>query len=256
MDNNEVIWLILFYIVYLGVFVFLLVVYKSDRKGRKSGNEPFGKNEITLTLIFLYFLKLKKHSNEQISTILSEIFDNYSEKLFIEKSTYTLQIIISDYQDREVNLNKTLNNLKGFSTKQKLFLLYSLLDISAADKIYSKEEEDFIEMVRLKIKIPLQTFQAIKSSYIKKGLKDERTIEAEKRRKQAVQSYLPYNAYKVLGVTSSVSKEELKKVYRTLAKKFHPDKFHGKSEELITKAEEKFEEITRAYEFIKKQRKI
>jgi DnaJ like chaperone protein len=159
-------------------------------------------------------------------------------------------------KNENFTIHRSVKYLSQRPANSRLYVLYKLLDIASEDKLLSNNEESFLFHLSEKLRIPKNSFQYIKASYIKKGLKDERTIEAEKRRKQAVQSYLPYNAYKVLGVTSSVSKEELKKVYRTLAKKFHPDKFHGKSEELITKAEEKFEEITRAYEFIKKQRKI
>jgi curved DNA-binding protein len=51
--------------------------------------------------------------------------------------------------------------------------------------------------------------------------------------------------YKVLGVDKTASQEEIKKAYRKLAKKFHPDKNKGDK-----KAEEKFKEITEANEVI------
>lgn len=48
--------------------------------------------------------------------------------------------------------------------------------------------------------------------------------------------------YKVLGVNESVSDDELKKTYRTLAKKYHPDANPNNKA-----AEEKFKEISEAY---------
>ena len=47
--------------------------------------------------------------------------------------------------------------------------------------------------------------------------------------------------YEILGVSKNVSKEELKKVYKHLAKKYHPDITKDKS------TEEKFKEISEAY---------
>src|SRR3989344_193582 len=47
--------------------------------------------------------------------------------------------------------------------------------------------------------------------------------------------------YEILGIEKNVSKEEIKKAYKTLAKKYHPDVAKDKS------TEEKFKEISEAY---------
>jgi DnaJ-class molecular chaperone len=48
--------------------------------------------------------------------------------------------------------------------------------------------------------------------------------------------------YEILGVKKTATEDEIKKAYRTLAKKFHPDKNKGNKE-----AENKFKEISEAY---------
>lgn len=52
--------------------------------------------------------------------------------------------------------------------------------------------------------------------------------------------------YKILGIDKSASADEIKKAYRALAKKYHPDKNKGNKQ-----AEEKFKEIGEAYEVLK-----
>ncbi|MFP3027876.1 MAG: J domain-containing protein [Wolbachia sp.] len=54
-------------------------------------------------------------------------------------------------------------------------------------------------------------------------------------------------AFKVLGLSESASTEEIKKAYRELALKWHPDKWSDKSQEEQKTATEKFKEILVAY---------
>ena len=51
--------------------------------------------------------------------------------------------------------------------------------------------------------------------------------------------------YSILGVSKSATKDEIKKAYRKLAKKYHPDKTNGNSS-----LEEKFKEVSEAYEVL------
>lgn len=58
------------------------------------------------------------------------------------------------------------------------------------------------------------------------------------------------NPYEVLGVSQNASIEDIKKAYRELVKKYHPDKYQDNP--LRELAEEKLREINEAYEYLLK----
>ncbi len=64
------------------------------------------------------------------------------------------------------------------------------------------------------------------------------------------------NAFKILDITKEASNDEIKKAYRRMAKKYHPDKLEDLGEEHLKGAQEKFLQIQNAYEKLKKERGI
>ena len=60
------------------------------------------------------------------------------------------------------------------------------------------------------------------------------------------------NPYQVLGVSPDATDEEIKKAYRDLARKYHPDKY--RDSDLADLASEKMKEVNAAYEEIQKMR--
>ena len=61
--------------------------------------------------------------------------------------------------------------------------------------------------------------------------------------------------YQILGVSKNATDDEIKKAYRKLAVKYHPDRQQDKSKEERTAAEEKFKEIAEAYEVLSDKEK-
>lgn len=62
------------------------------------------------------------------------------------------------------------------------------------------------------------------------------------------------NAYKVLEITKGATVDEIKKAYRKMAKKYHPDKVIHLGKEHQKGAEEKFRQVQKAYEQLQKER--
>jgi len=60
------------------------------------------------------------------------------------------------------------------------------------------------------------------------------------------------NAYKVLGVDKNASEEDIRKAYKKLVVKWHPDKYKGADRD---GAQVTFMEIQKAYEILSSRRK-
>ena len=64
------------------------------------------------------------------------------------------------------------------------------------------------------------------------------------------------SAYQILEITEEASDDEVKKAYRRMAMKYHPDKVLDLREEFQKAAAEKFRKVQEAYERISAQRGI
>jgi DnaJ like chaperone protein len=116
----------------------------------------------------------------------------------------------------------------------RLQLLHYLFGISQADGDVHKSEVDLITQIANELGISETDFQSIKAMFIRDA----------------------GSAYKVLEITSDASDDEVKKAYRRMAMKYHPDKVSTLGSEVQRAAKEKFQKLNAAYEDIKRQRGI
>ena len=63
-------------------------------------------------------------------------------------------------------------------------------------------------------------------------------------------------AYKILEIPLSATNEEVKKAFRKMATKFHPDKVAHLGEDHVQTAEDKFQKVQQAYDLIKENRNL
>ena len=64
------------------------------------------------------------------------------------------------------------------------------------------------------------------------------------------------SAYKILEIERSATNDEVKKAYRRMAMKYHPDKVSTLGEDIRKAADEKFRKVNEAYNKIKAERKL
>ena len=64
------------------------------------------------------------------------------------------------------------------------------------------------------------------------------------------------SAYKILEIEPNATATEIKKAYRKMAKKYHPDKVLHLGKEHQKGAEEKFRKVQEAYEHLQKEKQF
>lgn len=114
----------------------------------------------------------------------------------------------------------------------RLQLIHLLYGLAAADTDIHQSEINYIARVCRFMEITDADLKSIKAMFVKDA--------------QA--------SYHILEIQKSVTDDEVKKAYRRMAMKYHPDKVHHLGAEFQKDAQEKFKKINEAYEDIKKQR--
>jgi len=114
----------------------------------------------------------------------------------------------------------------------RLQLLHFLFGIAKADGTVTNSEVQAIKTIANYLYISVADFESIKAMFYKNT----------------------DSAYAILGISKTATVTEIKKAYRTLVKKHHPDKLQHLDAVEIKGAREKFMKIQQAYENIQKER--
>lgn len=114
----------------------------------------------------------------------------------------------------------------------RLQIVHFLFSIANADGHVSALEAGKIKDIAHHLRLGSKDFESIQAMFLK-------TTD---------------DAYKILEIEKSATDAEVKKAFRTMAKKYHPDKIQHMDEAYIRGAEEKFRKVQEAYEKIQKER--
>lgn len=126
-------------------------------------------------------------------------------------------------------------------------LIKFLFGVAYSDGQVSAGEELEIRRIASYMMISQQDYFRLQVMYYQRG-------GSSHRRQSTTYSRNSDYEYEVLGVSKSASNDEIKKAYRKLAKKYHPDRLINANEVDKKVAKEKFQKIQSAYEKIKEQR--
>ena len=143
--------------------------------------------------------------------------------------------ILRDLLNQNIPVTEVSQQIrKNMDHPSRLQLLHFLFGIAAADGQVHESEHQLIAHIAQQMGISEKDYQSIEAMFVA-------NTDA---------------AYKILEIESTATEDELKKAYRRMAIKYHPDKVHYLGEDVQNAANEKFQKVNEAWEIIKKQRGI
>ncbi|MDO5760562.1 MAG: TerB family tellurite resistance protein [Bacteroidota bacterium] len=196
--------------------------YKAD--GKKQG-------DFVMALLMLFAQVMKadgRVTKNELNLVKQWLINNLGEK-----EAQNRLLILRDLLQKDIDLLqvcKQINSSVAYASR--LELLHMLFGIALADQEISPIEKALIIRIANLLLISQQDYKTIEAMYFKST----------------------DWAYTMLQVDKNASNEEIKKSYRKLCIKYHPDKVASLGEKAQKDAENKFKQINQAYETIKKER--
>ena len=187
-----------------------------------------------LSVILILFASVMKADGVQKKSELEYIKKFLVSQFGVNQTKQLLQIF-KKILEQDYSLEEVCLQIKSKMDKaSRLQLIHILFGLSQSDGDVHPEEIKVINKISNLIGISNTEYQSIESMF-----------------KEDLDS-----AYKVLGINSNSTDLEIKKAYRRMANKFHPDKIAHLGEEYKNIAQEKFKSVSDAYHKIKKDRNI
>ena len=156
----------------------------------------------------------------------------YFKQSFGEESAAEAIKMLRDILNQNIPINSVGLQIKqNLDYSSRLQLLHLLFGVAQADGRVDVSELNTIASIAGYMGVNSKDFESIKSMFV---------ADVD-------------SAYKILEIDKNATDDEVKKAYRKMAVKFHPDKVSHLGEDFQKQAKEKFQKVSDAYEKIKKE---
>ncbi|HPF63566.1 TerB family tellurite resistance protein [Lentimicrobium sp.] len=152
---------------------------------------------------------------------------------FGEQEAERLLLLLREILRQDLDVDEICEQIQeNMEYPSRLQLVHFLFGVAAADGEPHAAEADLLKRICLHMGIRQKDFDSIKAMFIRDT----------------------GSAYRILEISPDASDEEVKKAYRKMALKYHPDKVAHLGEDVQKAAKEKFQQLNQAYNEIKQQR--
>ena len=235
--------------------------YGGGSYGRPSGAHRYSNtgsaDDLSAALLVLIAAVMKADSvvrKSELELVKRFLVSNYGEEKAKE-----LLLKLRDMQQEDFPINDICQQIKqNTDYTTRYHMLDFLFSIADADGEVTFQEQSLLRTISNRLGINARDFLSIMARHVAGnfgGFGGGRSggSGSGSSRSSSSTGYTK-DPYKVLGLDSTATDEEIKKAYRRLAMKYHPDKVEGLGEEVKKNAEAQFREINEAYETLKNLR--
>jgi len=203
-------------------------------EGKSSVGGQYGQTQsgdFSLSLLILTAAVMKADGNVRRSEL--DYVKRFLENNFGSSKTPQYVKMLGEILKQDLNVQDVSRQISQYMDYgSRMMLVQYLFGIAQADGNNHPAEIDMIQVIANFMGISVKDYESIKAMFVKDT----------------------GSAYKVLNVSTDTSNDDIKKAYRELAKKHHPDRVAHLGEDVKEAAEEKFMKLNAAYEAIKEER--
>lgn len=164
---------------------------------------------------------------------------DYVKQFFVSQfgteSAKQALLVLKDILKKEIPVREVSQQIRSnMDYSSRLQLMHLLFNLSIADSAIKIEELEVLEKIAVNMGVAERDYLSIKNMFIP---------ETD-------------SSYKILEIERSATDEEVKKAFRRMAMKYHPDRVSHLGDEFKKTADEKFKSVNEAYDKIKKERNL
>ncbi len=196
----------------------------------KSTNVQSGDFEISLLLLSAVVIKADgKIDQRELMYVRNHFKTMYGE----ERAGHAFKLFNGFIKNQQISTRQVCMQIRqNLTHASRLQLVHFLFGIAKADGFVTEPEMNSIKTIAGYLFINQYDFESIKAMFYDSSI----------------------SAYRILEIDKSATNNEVKKAYRKMVKKYHPDKLQHLGDEHIKGAEDKFKQVQKAYEQIQKER--
>ena len=206
---------------------------KSYWTGQTIHSSPTKHGDFVISVLVL-LAKVMKADGKLLRSELDYV-KRFLKTQFGINQTKELMLIFKDILKQDYPLRDVCKQIqRSMDHSSRLELIHILYGLSASDGNVHDKEINLIHTIANYLNINNRDYESIKAIFAKdKGA-----------------------PFRILEISPSATDNEVKKAYRKMANKYHPDKVAHLGKEMQNIAEEKFKAVSEAYQEIKKSRNI